>query len=69
MTSAAMIVVGGGGHASVLLDELLVSGYKVLGIVDPNLSIGTKVLYSKVLGDDLQSAMKFQRTSEQAFYE
>ena len=52
MTSAAMIVVGGGGHASVLLDELLVSGCKVLGIVDPNLAVGTKVLYSKVLGDD-----------------
>lgn len=52
MTNIPMIVVGAGGHASVLLDELLIGGYNVLGIVDPNLSVGTKVLYSKVLGDD-----------------
>ena len=52
MTINPVIVVGGGGHASVLLDELSISGHKVLGIVDPHLSVGTKVLYSKVLGND-----------------
>ena len=52
MTVIPVIVVGGGGHASVLLDELSISGHKVLGVVDPNLSVGTKVLYSKVLGND-----------------
>ena len=52
MTNIPIIVVGAGGHASVLLDELFIGGYNVLGIVDPNLSVGTKVLYSKVLGDD-----------------
>jgi UDP-perosamine 4-acetyltransferase len=46
-----LIVVGGGGHAKVLVSTLLLSGREVLGFVDVNASI-PKLLSIANLGDD-----------------
>lgn len=59
----SIIIIGSGGHASVLFDALKLSNRKVLGIVDPKLSAG-KIVFNelKVLGDD-SKITKF-KTSE-----
>lgn len=53
MTSRPVIVIGGGGHAKVLLDALLKSGTPVAGILDPDTSLhGTGLLGLPILGGD-----------------
>lgn len=48
-----IIVLGGGGHARVVLDSILSAGlYNVEGIVDPNLKPGGKVNGFPVFGGD-----------------
>jgi UDP-perosamine 4-acetyltransferase len=50
---AAIIVLGAGGHAKVLIDALLASSAVIVGIVDPNPALaGTKILGVSVLGGD-----------------
>jgi len=40
-----VVIVGGGGHAKVVVDALKCSGqYTVYGIVDPKLPVGASVL-------------------------
>ena len=53
MTSKPVIVVGGGGHARVLLDALLLGSRQVLGIVDADPSkLPAAVRGVPVLGND-----------------
>jgi UDP-perosamine 4-acetyltransferase len=47
-----IIILGGGGHAKVLIDILRRLNYPILGIVDPNQSIGSLLHGLKVLGAD-----------------
>ncbi len=48
-----IIIIGGGGHAKSLIDLInSTRSYKIVGIVDPNIKIGTKILDIKVLGTD-----------------
>ena len=48
-----IILLGGGGHAKVLIDLINTSGqFEISGILDTQLEIGTKVLNVSVLGDD-----------------
>lgn len=48
-----LIVIGGGGHAKVLIDVLLLNSMTVLGITDPNLTKDKKsILGVPVIGDD-----------------
>ena len=48
-----IILLGGGGHAKVLIDLINTSGqFEISGILDTQLEIGTKVLNVPVLGDD-----------------
>ncbi|MCR5284620.1 MAG: acetyltransferase [Treponema sp.] len=47
-----VIIIGAGDHAKVLLDILLDQGYKVLGLVDKNVSKGTVIYGISVLGND-----------------
>jgi UDP-perosamine 4-acetyltransferase len=47
-----VIIVGAGDHAKVLLDILLDQEYKVLGLVDKNVSKGTVIYGISVLGND-----------------
>jgi sugar O-acyltransferase (sialic acid O-acetyltransferase NeuD family) len=53
MSQAPVIVVGAGGHATVVADALLAAGRTVLGFVDGDpAKAGTRVLGLPVLGDD-----------------
>lgn len=47
-----VLVIGGGGHAKVVIDALKKDGRHVLGIVDPSFDVGDLVLNVPVLGDD-----------------
>ncbi len=47
-----VIVLGGGGHAKVLIDILRRLDCRILGIVDPNQTVGNVVHGLKVLGGD-----------------
>ena len=47
-----VIVIGTGGHASVLLSSLKRSGTNVLGLTDPEKEIGTRVFGLEILGTD-----------------
>lgn len=48
--SESIIVIGGGGHARVVLDVLRCSGHTVAGILDDGLPVGTVVDGAVVLG-------------------
>ena len=47
-----VIIFGSGGHASVISDALILSGYNVIGLVSPDEVKGTSCLGVKVLGND-----------------
>ena len=49
----AIIILGAGGHAKVLIDALLLSSAVIAGVVDPDLAlVGTTILGVPVLGGD-----------------
>lgn len=51
--SLPVIILGGGGHAKVLIDALLASSAVIAGVVDPNPKLaGAKILGVRVLGGD-----------------
>lgn len=53
MSAAAVIIIGAGGHATVVADTLLARGTRVLGFTDADASRhGSKVCGLPVLGDD-----------------
>lgn len=53
MDDRPVLIIGGGGHAKVLIDTLLVLKAAVLGIVDADSQkIGQSILGVKILGDD-----------------
>jgi UDP-perosamine 4-acetyltransferase len=48
-----IMIIGGGGHAKVLIDMILsTSGFEIQGILDPKLKIGSHVSGVAVLGGD-----------------
>lgn len=47
-----ILLVGGGGHAKVVIDALRRAGRSLLGVVDPSLELGDSVLGVPVVGDD-----------------
>lgn len=48
--SEQIIVIGGGGHAKVVIDSIRSVGDEVIGILDDNLSVGEHVLNVPILG-------------------
>jgi len=52
MMSKKTILIGGAGHAKVLIDILRLQEQELIGILDPELERGTSVLDVPVLGDD-----------------
>lgn len=63
MNALPVIVIGAGGHALVLLDALVESGRKVLGLVDNEASLqGGTLLGFRVLGGD-DALGRYDRTS------
>lgn len=51
-TEAGVCLIAGGGHGRVVLDALLASGARVVGVVDPALRVGDCVFGVTVLGGD-----------------
>lgn len=50
---AAIVIVGGGGHAKVLIDLIRAARvYEIAGVLDARLDVGAKVLGVPVLGGD-----------------
>lgn len=47
-----LILIGGGAHAKVVLENTLLNNIAVAGILDSSLAIGTNVLDAKVVGTD-----------------
>jgi UDP-perosamine 4-acetyltransferase len=47
-----VVVIGGGGHAKVILDILLASNYRVIGFCDPSWQVGECIENIPCLGDD-----------------
>ena len=47
-----VLVVGGSGHARVLVDTLQIQGREIVGIADPKFKVGIKLLGISVLGGD-----------------
>jgi UDP-perosamine 4-acetyltransferase len=63
-----LVVLGGGGHAGVVIDALKVSGdFVIAGIVDPALEKGAVVYGVKVLGADGELARLFKSGVRYAF--
>ncbi len=61
--AAAVIVIGAGGHGTVVADALLAAGRNVLGFTDPNpLLHGSRLLGLPVLGND--DALLLHRAGE-----
>jgi|TARA_B110001469_G_C9601579_1_gene298936 sugar O-acyltransferase (sialic acid O-acetyltransferase NeuD family) len=50
--SKPVIIIGAGGHAKVVANILKLSRIEVLGVVTPDLNVGSYFLNLKVLGDD-----------------
>ena len=47
-----VIIQGGGGHASVIIETLRLVGFDIIGIVDPFLEKGTQVKGINIIGSD-----------------
>ena len=50
--SLPVIVLGAGGHAKVLINALLASNRRIVGVTDPARNEGEDILGVKVIGDD-----------------
>lgn len=63
-----IVLVGGGGHCKVIIDAIFCGNqYEIEGIVDNNLTVGTKVLSVPVLGSDEMLLRLFRRGIKKAF--
>ena len=52
MTNPKLYVLGGGGHAKVVIDSLTAGGTTIAGLIDPRLDIGRQLLGVPVIGGD-----------------
>ena len=48
--SESVVLIGGGGHAKVIIDSIQASGDSVLGILDDGIAVGTEILGVPVIG-------------------
>jgi sugar O-acyltransferase (sialic acid O-acetyltransferase NeuD family) len=64
-SSPSCIVLGGGGHASVVIDALQLTGVTIHGILDPRADLcGTRIMDIPVLGgDELLNTLKSESLS------
>lgn len=63
-TKSSIVLLGGGGHCKSCIDVIEQTGqYEVLGILDPHLKVGDKVLQYEIIGtdDDIPELMKSVR--------
>lgn len=52
MEDRKLLLIGGGGHCKSVISSLNAKEYSDVGIIDPSLCIGTKVMGIKVIGND-----------------
>jgi N,N'-diacetyllegionaminate synthase len=53
MNREYIVLIGGGGHAKVVIDAVRLSGtFEIAGIIDPNLPKGSEIMGVPLLGDD-----------------
>ena len=52
MTNPKLYVLGGGGHAKVVIDSLTAGGAAIAGLIDPRLDLGGQLLGVPVIGGD-----------------
>lgn len=53
MQTKKIVILGGGGHAKVLIDSILYTGiYQIEGVLDPRLKPGERILGVPVIGKD-----------------
>lgn len=52
MSTKPVLIIGGGGHAKVIIDTLKIVGRNILGIVDTEVEPGEQILGVSVLGND-----------------
>jgi UDP-perosamine 4-acetyltransferase len=63
MTNPKLYVLGGGGHAKVVIDSLSAGGAAIAGLIDPRLDLGGQLLGVPVIGgDELMSLLDPQCT-------
>lgn len=52
MSIKPVIIMGAGGHSKVLIEALQLAGREIIGLVAPNVSVGSECFGVKVIGDD-----------------
>lgn len=52
MDNKKLIMIGGGGHCKSVIDVAESAGYEIMGVLDPNMEVGSRVLGYEVLGGD-----------------
>ena len=68
MDREKILIIGGGGHAKVVIDAaLLADKYMLAGIIDNHLPVGKKILGIKVLGNDSDLQRLFKNGIKKAF--
>jgi sugar O-acyltransferase (sialic acid O-acetyltransferase NeuD family) len=66
MTEGAVLIIGAGGHASVIVDCLKSSGRSIMGVIDPAFEIGLEVFPDVRCIDNRDNF--FQEISIQSFF-
>lgn len=61
MGNEGILIVGGGGHARVIIEASQASGFIPVGILDGGVGVGTTVCGIEVLGDDSLAGEIFER--------
>lgn len=62
MIKENLILIGGGGHCKSVIDVIeLENKYKIIGVLDKNISIGTRILDYEIIGrdEDISNYSKF----------
>ena len=62
-----VIIIGAGGHGKVIADIIIKSGDKVVGFLDDNLEIGTKVIEQYVIIGKVNDCIKLQEDKSLLF--
>lgn len=63
-----IILVGGGGHCKVIIESVLCAElFDIVGIIDPNISVGSSILGVSVIGGDEKISALYAQGISRAF--
>ena len=63
-----VVIIGAGGHGKVIADIIIKSGDKVVGFLDDNLEIGTKVIEQYVIIGKVNECIKLQEEDKSLLF-